>query len=50
MELLVVIVVLVVFDFVAMRWGFDSRESVSSAEANLAARGYNWGSSVHTGA
>ena len=50
MELLIVVVILVLFDIAAMRWGYDSRESACSAEAKLAARGYNWGSNVHRAA
>jgi hypothetical protein len=50
MELLIVVVVLVLLDLAAMRWGYDSRESIDSAEANLAARGYSWGSRVHRAA
>jgi hypothetical protein len=49
MELLIVVLVLILFDVAALRWGFDSRESVNSAEADLAARGYYWGSRVHRG-
>jgi hypothetical protein len=50
MELLIVVLAIILFDLAALRWGYDSRESVNSAEANLAARGYYWGSRVHRGA
>jgi hypothetical protein len=42
MELLIIFFALIVFDFAAVRWGYDSRASIRSAEEWLASRGVTW--------
>ncbi len=32
MEMLILLIIVVVFDFVALRWGFDSTDGINSFE------------------
>lgn len=43
MEIIVMVVVLLILlDLAALRWGYDSREGLISPEARLAAHGVTW--------
>lgn len=49
MELLVILAVLIAFDLLALRYGYDSRDRLRSDEEQQAAHGLTWPESAAKG-